>query len=85
MQKYENQLYMMENPFYYPGMTPEEYEKVILASLTKSEVNLIELYALRYNTSKIAEFYKTNKNIWYYEKTFNHPCPCCKFGTYIVQ
>ena len=39
----------------------EEYEKVILASLTKSEVNLIELYALRYNTSKIAEFYSTNK------------------------
>lgn len=39
----------------------EEYKKVILASLTKSEVNLIELYALRYNTSNIAEFYSTNK------------------------
>lgn len=39
----------------------DEYTKVILASLTKSEVNLIELYALRYNTSKIAEFYSTNK------------------------
>lgn len=39
----------------------EEYTKVVLASLTKSEVFLIELYALRYNTSKIAEFYKTNK------------------------
>lgn len=23
-----NDLYMRENPFYYPGMTPEEYEEV---------------------------------------------------------
>lgn len=42
----------------------KEYERVVIASMTKSEVNLIELYALRYNTSKIAEFYKTNKNAW---------------------
>ena len=26
---YENQLYMMENPFYFPKMTPDDYEMVI--------------------------------------------------------
>ena len=39
----------------------DEYTKVVLASIIKSEANLIELYALRYNTCKIAEFYITNK------------------------
>lgn len=28
---YTPTIYMLENPFYYPGMTPEEYEEVIRA------------------------------------------------------
>lgn len=38
---YENQLFMMENPFYYPGMTPDEYEKVIFA-LANRDDNILE-------------------------------------------
>lgn len=34
---YENQFYMMENPFYYPNMTPEDYELVIQSLSGKNE------------------------------------------------
>ena len=37
MSQYENQLYMMENPFYYPGMTPEEYE-ILIRSLAGRDI-----------------------------------------------
>lgn len=37
---YANDLYMRENYFWYPGITPEEYEKVIRALANRGD-NLV--------------------------------------------